>query len=262
MAALGSRHSLVRCTSWEDLLAVMSGGTVEGCLLDADHPSPDEGIRRVGRLRAQHPELALIAFTDRTEPIDYYRLGAAGLEGFISATDGPLATQAAVERALALRRGRAVTRALEAWIPGPGPAALGWAVADADDEPTVERMATALGRSLHALRKELRTAALPPPSALLLWGRLTAVAFRLAWDGRPGEETAFALGYASPPSLARATRTHLGVPPSTVAGLGPGEVLSALVGRILKAPARIRLQPDLATPAHRPSSPSEGSSRP
>lgn len=255
-AALGGTHKVIGCPDWSDLLDVLDTGSVEGCLVDADHPSPGEGLRRVTELRRHRPDLALIGFTDRTGPVDYLQLGAAGLEAFVTPADGAIATRNAVDDALALRRGRAVTDALEGLLARPAPEALGWAVARAAAVPTVEDMAAALGVSLHALRRDLVAEGLPTPGTFLLWGRLASVAFRLSWDQRPVEQTAFTLGYASPPSLARATRLHLGVPPSRLALLGPGHVLSAFVSDILDAPVAVRIGPDpsaaLSQPARAP----------
>lgn len=243
-AALGGMHRVLACADWVELLDALAGGAIEGCLVDADHPSPGEGLRRVADLRAHRPDLALIGFTDRTGPVDYLRLGAAGLEAFITPSDGTIATRNAVDDALAMRRGRVVTDLLDGLLPRPGPDALGWAVARAAAAPTVDEMAGGLGLSLHALRRDLAAEDLPTPGTFLLWGRLVTVAFRLAWDQRPVEQTAFTLGYASPPSLARATRLHLGVPPSRLALLGPGHVLSAFASDILNAPTAVRIGPD------------------
>lgn len=237
-AALGSVHDLVQCGSWEELVDALASDDVEGCLLDADHPSLDEAIPRIERLRERHPDVTLIGFTEREEPLEYYRLGTSGLEGFVSGTDGPLTTRGAVDQALALRRGDIVTRSLEGHVVEPAPDALGWAVAHASSEMTVDELADALGHSLSALREALRARALPTPVAFLLWGRLWAAAARLHRDGRGVEETAFALGYASGTSLARATRRHVGTTPRELAERGPEHVLAAFVAHVGGRPLR------------------------
>jgi AraC-like DNA-binding protein len=231
-AALGSVHDLVQCGSWDELVDTLASHDVEGCLIDADHPSLDEAIPRIERLRERHPDVALVGFTEREEPLEYYRLGSSGLEGFVTGTDGPLTTRGAVDQALALRRGNVVTRSLEGHVVEPAPDALGWAVAHASSEMSVDELAGALGSSLSGLREVLRARALPTPAALLLWGRLVAAAARLHRDGRGVEETAFSLGYASGPSLARATRTHVGATPRELAERGLEHVLDAFVAQV------------------------------
>jgi AraC-like DNA-binding protein len=237
-AALGSVHDLVQCGSWEELVDALASDDFEGCLIDADHPSLDEALPRIERLRKRHPDVALVGFTEREEPLDYYRLGTSGLEGFVSGTDGPLTTRGAVDQALALRRGSVVTRSLEGHVADPAPDALGWAVAHAGSEMTVDELASALGSSLSALRVALRERALPTAAAFLLWGRLVAAAARLHRDRRGVEETAFALGYASGPSLARATRIHVGATPGELSERGPEHVLDAFVAHVGGRPLR------------------------
>jgi AraC-like DNA-binding protein len=242
-AALAGAHELLQCDSWEQLTETMEQDAVEGCLLDADHPSLDEAIPRIELLRRRYPDHALIGFTEREQPVDYFRLGASGLESFVADTAGAMTTRSAVDEAVAICRGRIVTRALERYLASPAPAAIGWAVAHATFPVTVETLADALGTSLRALRDGLRAGGLPTPGLLMLWGRLVAAAARLQRDGRGVEETAFALGYASAPSLARATRTHVGATPVELAEEGPERVLRTFVERNTGAAARVTLGP-------------------
>ena len=87
-AALGGVHELVRCASWDELTDALEAATVEGCLLDADHPTVEEATPRIELLRRRYPDFALIGFTERDAPVQYYGLGAAGLEGFVAGTAG------------------------------------------------------------------------------------------------------------------------------------------------------------------------------
>lgn len=244
MAALGSVHELLPCASWEELTEALQAATVEGCLLDADHPSLEEAIPRIHSLRARYPDFALIGFTERDMAVQYFGLGASGMEGFVAATAGGMTTRNAVDEALAIRRGRVVMRELAQHVRSPAPAAVGWAVSHASVPATVEKLARALGTSLRALREGLRAKLLPTPLALMLWGRLVAAAARLQLDGRGVEETASALGYASGPSLARATRTHLGATPVELASRGPEHVLESFVAHVTGTPIRVSLGPD------------------
>jgi hypothetical protein len=151
-AALSGVHDLLPCESWEELVSEISAGDAEGALIDADHPSPDEALARIALLTGAFPDLAFVGFTERTGPRDFFQLGETGLDGFVSGTDGVLGTKGAVDDALALRRGRAVEEALRRWLPPPAPEAIGWSLAHANGEATVEEMARALGFSLYALR--------------------------------------------------------------------------------------------------------------
>ncbi|MDZ7781092.1 MAG: helix-turn-helix domain-containing protein [Gemmatimonadota bacterium] len=242
-SALGNEHRLAVCESWAELERTLASGTVEGCVLDADHPAPRESLDRIKSLRRAHPELALIGFTDRDGPLDYYALGASGLDGFVSGGDGAMTTRNAVEAALAVHRGRATERALEPHLPAPAPEVVGWGVIHAGSAATTEDLAAALGTSLRALRERLRERNLPPPATLLVWGRLVAAAARLHRDGGTVEDAAFALGYAAAPSLARAIRNRTGATPGELAEVGPDLVLRGLVGEVTGIPVQVRLHP-------------------
>lgn len=250
-AALGGVHDLVRCTSWEELTDALEAGTVEGCLLDADHPSRDLAIPRIELLKDGYPDFALIGFTDRETSIDYYRLGASGLDGFVAGTAGAMTTRTAVDEALAILRGRIVGRTLKEHVQAPLPDAVGWSVVNATSDVTVEELALGVGSSLRALRESLRARGLPTPTELMLWGRLVAAASRLHRDGRGVEETAFAVGYSSGPSLARASRTHVGATPVELAKRGPEHVLESFVSYVTGARIQVSLSPGSSTePIH------------
>lgn len=244
-AALSEVHDLLPCESWEELIAEISGSHVEGALIDADHPSPDEALARVALLRGAFPDIAVIGFTERTRSRDYYRLGETGLDGFVSGTDGVLGTKGAVDDALAVRRGRAVEEALRAWLPSPAPQAIGWTLAHAGGDATVERMAGALGFSLYALRGILHEQGLRGPADLMVWGRLLAVAGRLRADRRKVEETAFALGYSSSAALARAVRTRTGLTPRELARTRFRAVLRLLVQTLTGSDAPAEFPDDI-----------------
>ncbi|MEX2472352.1 MAG: helix-turn-helix domain-containing protein [Gemmatimonadota bacterium] len=257
-AALSGVHDLLPCESWDQLISEISASGVEGALIDADHPSPDEALARVALLRSAFADLAVVGFTERTRVRDFYELGEVGLDGFVSGTDGMLATKGAVDDALAVRRGRAVEDALRPWLQPPAPEAVGWSLAHAGDNATVEEMAHALGFSLYALRGMLHERGLPGPADLMVWGRLLAVAGRLHADGRKVEETAFALGYSSSPALARAVRSRTGLTPRELAGTDFHAVLQLLVRELNGSDAPADFREDIipvADTSRRPPSP-------
>ena len=228
-AALSGAHRFVSFDTWARLMEGLSSGGLEGALLDADHPNRTDALARIRLLRATFPDLALVGFTERTVPGEYFDLGQSGLEAFVAEADGPLTTRNAVDEALAVRRGRVVSRLLQPYLPPPGPRAIGWTLSHSGTAARVDDLAHALGFSLYALRGILHERALPAPSVLMLWGRLLAAAGRLYGDGRKVEETAFALGYASAPSLARALRAHTGLTPRQVAQTRFSRILAMLV---------------------------------
>lgn len=231
-SALGTAHVVEVCSSWEGLERVLALPDIEGCLLDADHPTPDEAAQAIHDIRVRHPHLALIGFTDRTSGLGYYQLGAAGLEGFVAADDGPQTTRTAVDSALATARGRKVRCWLSDVLPDPGPELLGWAVAHAGPHTTVDRLAEAAGQSPRTLRETLRVRDLGTPATLLLWGRLVLASWRLCRDRRRVEETAYALGYAAASSLGRAFRAQTGLTLRKVSERdGLERVLASLVAR-------------------------------
>jgi AraC-like DNA-binding protein len=235
-SALGSAHDLTVCESWHELERALASSGVEGCLLDADHPTPSDAADRIRILRSRHRYLALVGFTDRGNALAYYRLGATGLDGFVSMEDGAITTRAAIDDALAHARGRKVRAWLDGVLPDPGPALLGWAVAHAGPETDVDRLAEAVRQSPRTLRHTLRVEDLGTPSSILLWGRLLLTAWRLSRDGRGIEETAFTLGYSAANSLRRALRTHAGLTVRRVSKRDGVEcLLDALAARIGEA---------------------------
>ena len=256
-AALSDAHRFVPFESWGALMDGLSSGGLEGALVDADHPNPTDALARIRLLRGTFPDMALVGFTERTQAGDYFELGQCGLEAFVAEADGPLATRSAVDEALALRRGRVVRRLLEPHLPSPGPEAIGWAISHSGNSAEVDELAHALGFSLYALRGILHERALPAPSVLMLWGRLLAAAGRLYGDGRKVEETAFALGYASAPSLARALRTHTGLTPRQVSRTRFSRMLALLVERFrgVKHPPVFEEPIPPAIPPHPPLGP-------
>src|SRR5690606_4359118 len=210
-SAVGGAHDLTICESWNDLERALAARGVEGCLLDADHPSSSAAADRIRVLRSRHRCLALVGFTDRGTALAFYRLGATGLEAFVSVDDGAITTRAIVDEALAAARGRKVRTWLDGVLPDPGPELIGWSVANAGPATDVGQLADAVRQSPRTLRHKLRVEDLGTPSTILLWGRLLLAGWRLAHDGRGIEETAFALGYSAANSLRRALRSHAGL---------------------------------------------------
>jgi DNA-binding NtrC family response regulator len=62
--ALGAAHDVVACASWRALRASMKKGQVDGCIVDARHPSRDGARQELSALREQYPILAIVAHVD------------------------------------------------------------------------------------------------------------------------------------------------------------------------------------------------------
>lgn len=237
-SALAGAHDVAAEPSWQELQGALADPEVEGCLLDADHPTPREAAANVRFLQDLHRDLALVGFTDRDSATHYFRLGALGLDAVVSTDDGPMTTRMAVEGALALARGRRVRRALTGVLPDPAPELLGWSLANAGTGLTVEALADHAGTSPRSLRHELDTRGLGTPSDLLLWGRLLLAGWKLSRDGRRVEETAFVLGYAGASSLGRALRRKVGI---TLREAAAPDGLERVAAAVLE---RLGLDPD------------------
>ncbi len=238
--ALAGAHRIVRRRSWTALDRMLSDGELEGCLVDAEHPTREEATRHIAHLRAHHPGVAIIAYVESDRRAALYDLGGLGVDGIVRSSE-PHGTRlrTTVDQAFARARGVRIRHRLEDRFGEVGAAAVGWAVAHATDEPGVEQMAVGLGRTDRALRDALHDVALPPPYRLLLWGRLLLAGAKLHQDRSSPEEVAFSLGYDTTTSLARAMKRHTGYTLRQISEAGGMEqVLEALLATASRGTAR------------------------
>ena len=227
---LEPRHLLVPLENWPDLLDSLENVEFDGCIIDGEYPDRETAGDRIAELRDRFPRLTVIVSASSPTTASLFELGGLGVHGVMLHSASPHAARADIERALSDGRGRRVRTLLGAAVPEPGPEALAWAVAHAEDDPTPEQLAAAIGRSPRELRDALEAAGLPTPRGLLLWGRLLLAAARLADDGRTVESVSFSLGYAAASSLARAMKVSTGLTPTQVVeGGGMEAVLDALL---------------------------------
>lgn len=220
--ALSGDHQITVFTTWESLWQALEDDEFDGCLVDAEHPSRDEAMREIGDLRKRRPGLAIIACcVDGPEGQDYFDLGEIGVDGILPAlSPRKVKARSIVDDALATARADRISRALRGRYPSPAPDAIGWAVENAGNDTSVEKLAAALGHTPRSLRQALEDAGFPAPTKVLLWGRLLLAGARLSRDGRTVEDVAFSLGYATATSLARAMKRHTGLTPREVSELG------------------------------------------
>jgi D-alanyl-D-alanine carboxypeptidase/D-alanyl-D-alanine-endopeptidase (penicillin-binding protein 4) len=222
-SALSGHHRVVPLTTWSELEQLLVSEPVDGCVLDADHPNRGEALAHVRRIRANHPHLAIVAFADfEGKEIDLFLLGGIGIDGVLLASPPGTAPsiRETVDQALTFARAERVRRSVEGRYGPVGTRAVAWAVEHAMESPCVATLASAMGQSSRKLGVALRSAGLPPPRRVLLWGRLLLAGALLSRDGRTVEETAFSLGYSTANALARAMKHETGHTPADVAHRG------------------------------------------
>ncbi len=218
-AALGASHRAVAFDTWTELERCISREPVDGCVLDTDHPTREDALSHIRNVRKEHPHLAIVAFADfEGEELELFKLGGLGIDGVLLASPEyePGRIRDAVGRALTLALAERVSGALEERYPPTATRAVAWAVEHAAESPTAATFAAAMGQSSAALAQMLRSAGLPAPGRLLLWGRLLLAAACLTRDGHTVEEAAFHVGYSTATALSRAMKRETGHTPSEV----------------------------------------------
>ena len=221
MTALGGAHEVLVRSTWRALTEVLVAEAVDGCVVDADHPSRDEARTEIEAIRKQYPFLAIIAYADVAGELEYYDLGELGVDDVLLA--GQLEADQIrnlVDQALAANSATRLAYELDGRFGAVGSRAVAWAIEHARSEPSVERFAAAMGRTQGSLVSALRRGGLPSPKTLLLWGRLLRAGTYLGRDRCTVEETAFLLGYSTASSLARAIKKNTGLTASEVAEQG------------------------------------------
>ena len=223
--ALGGTHEVVVRSSWralnEALNEALSGNSIDGCVVDADHPGRDEARSEIEAIRDEYPSLAIIAYADVTGELEYFDLGELGVDGVLLAGQHEAAQiRALVDQAMGANSAVQVAHELEGRFSALGSRAVAWSIEHATTDASVERFAAAMGRAPRGLVAALRRDGLPSPKTLLLWGRLLRAGAYLGRDRRTVEETAFLLGYSTASSLARAMKKNTGLTAGEVAARG------------------------------------------
>jgi serine-type D-Ala-D-Ala carboxypeptidase/endopeptidase (penicillin-binding protein 4) len=218
--ALDGTHETIVCPSWHALRESLGEGGIDGCIVDAGHPSRDSARNELSDLRAEHPTLAIVAYVDTSADQDYYDLGGIGVDGLIVSGQRDGASRVAVSRALVASSAAGVAADLLGTFGSEGVRAVAWTIEHAPDNPDVDTFASGLGLTTGGLTRLLRSEKLPPPSRLLLWGRLMLAGALLGRDGQTVEEAAFSLGYSTAAALARAMKKHTGLTPGEVGSTG------------------------------------------
>jgi len=245
LTALRGMHAVVVRSSWHALSETLAQTSIDGCVVDADHPSRDEARREIEAIHEQYPGLAIIAYADVAGELEYYDLGELGVDGVLLA--GRLEADEIrnlVDQALAANSAIRIVHELEGQFSTVGSRAVAWAIEHARSEPSVEQFAAAMGRSPRMLVSALHRDSLPSPKTLLLWGRLLRAGTYLGRDRCTVEETAFLLGYSTASSLARAMKKNTGFTAGEVAAQGGLTcVQTALFAPARGAPAKLKVLP-------------------
>jgi D-alanyl-D-alanine carboxypeptidase/D-alanyl-D-alanine-endopeptidase (penicillin-binding protein 4) len=221
--ALQPAHDVAVCTSWADLEARLVRRETDVCVVDADQPSRQEAMDRLTTLQQSHPTIAMVAFGDFAgQEQTVYRLGRLGVDGVVAAQRGTesVHVREAVDQALLAARARRAATLLEGQLPPFVRRAVAWAVEHAGRRPPVQELADAMGTTPAAFAAELRREGLPPPSRILLWGRLLLAGALLDRDRTTVEQTAYQVGYSGASALARALKREVGRTPVEIAARG------------------------------------------
>lgn len=229
--ALAGDYDLRSVDTWAELLRTLGSARISACIVDIYVPGRTISPSRLGRLRKQRPDLAIVVYSDFSRNLlDPFELGRYGIDAVIDAgDDDPGLIRDAVARSCASATAGLVAAHLDGHLPALLIEALRWAVENARARSSVGALARELGLSQGQLARQLRSLEAPPARALLLWGRLIHAAHLLD-GGRTVESTALELGYASGSGLHRAFRRRVGFPPGNVSvrgGVTP--VLNALL---------------------------------
>jgi AraC-like DNA-binding protein len=243
-AALGDRHALAWCRDLEHFWEIVLAEAVDGCVVDIYHPAHPLPLPELLRLRRRQPPLAIVVYADfENHEMDLFELGRLKVDGVILAgtNDHPSDTRAAVEGALSAAAALGVVAALDGQLHPFGVECLRWAVEHAEENPSADEMASAMGLTPGTLTRELVEHGLPSPGRILLWGRLFRAARLMSNPDRSIEETAFRAGYSSASALGRALRRETGHSPTELLRRGGlGYVLDAFLRREVRPRGRRR----------------------
>jgi hypothetical protein len=148
ITALGGAHEVVVRSSWHALNEALSGESMDGCVVDADHPGRDGARAEIEAIREKYPTLAIITYADVTGELEYYDLGELGVDGLLLAGQhGAAKIRYLVDQAMAANSAIRVAHELEGRFGTLGSRAVAWSIEHATSKPSVEQFAAAMGRT-------------------------------------------------------------------------------------------------------------------
>ncbi len=178
---------------------------------------------QLGGLRRARPDIAIVVYSDFSDrESDLFEVGRQQINAVIlpGLEDSPSAIQATLNRSLASAAAGVLETALEGQLAALGIAVVRWSMEHSFERPGVDELARSMGMSRSQLARELSRSGLPPPRALLLWGRLFQAARLLQGGITTVEGVAHALGYSTSSGLHRAFHQYVGWPPGAIATRG------------------------------------------
>ncbi len=209
--------------SWAKLYSDAPKAPWACCVVDIYPPEGPISPTQLGRLKRQRPDLAIVVYSDFAdrEP-DLFEIGQQQINAVILAglEDSPAAIQTTISRSLTSAAAGVVESALEGRLAALGIAVVRWSMEHSLERPSVDDLAEGMGMSRGQLTRELSRSGLPPPRALLLWGRLFQAARLLQGGTATVEGVAHALGYSTSSGLHRAFHQYVGWPPGATSTRG------------------------------------------
>lgn len=233
--AWAAHHRVLELTEWPERPGLLVLRRAHLLVLDTAPAMDIDLSSTLDWIRRRHADLSTLAVVDAHRAARAsFRLGRSGVDGVVIAgrTGGALTLRQAADQALARALGRRVARRLDGRCAPLLVRCMARAAVGAADGLDTRDLAEPEGLSVGSLRRRLRRDGLPPPTRILLWGRLLAAADMLERDGGSVERTGHRLGYSSGAALSRALRHGTGRSPTTLRDRG-GLVcaLEAFLGR-------------------------------
>ncbi len=184
---------------------------------DADGVPTEEAVRA---LRARHPDVPVVGHVAAQPGMsaDVLALARAGVHELVVAGIDDVAHTLRTALASAGRRSTAerVLADVMPLVPVAALPVLRYSLEHATAAPDVPALARALGVSRQTLAARMRQAGLPGPRALSIWCRLLLAAELLAGEGRPVDEVALTLDFASANAFRNLLRRYADLGPSQV----------------------------------------------
>ncbi|HEY0780798.1 MAG TPA: helix-turn-helix domain-containing protein [Gemmatirosa sp.] len=184
---------------------------------DADGAPTEEAVRA---LRARHPDVPVVGHVAAQPGMspDVLALARAGVHELVVAgiDDVGVTLRAILTRASRRSTAERVLADVMPLVPLAALPVLRYCLEHTTQAPDVPALARALGVSRQTLATRLRQAGLPGPRALSAWCRLLLAAELLAGEGRPVDEVALTLDFASANAFRNLLRRYADLGPSDV----------------------------------------------
>ncbi|HEU4566161.1 MAG TPA: helix-turn-helix domain-containing protein [Gemmatimonadaceae bacterium] len=222
--ALRGHGHAVFCESSVELRAVLARQHVTAVLMELRDRAGALTTSMVALLRRDYPSVPVVVYAALapTTPHDLLAAAKAGASGIVlkGVDDAGVALRTALTSAADDCVARRIMGELEPALPGRVrrrvQPILEYCVLHARSAPTVDGLARALGIDRKTLVNRLRSAGLPPPSAVIGWCRLLLAAHLVEDAGRTVEQVALELDFPSGAALRNMLKRYTGLQPREV----------------------------------------------